>query len=53
MMRGPGTLAPGFALVARSFFQILHGPLHSVRYTHQRLNGPNEWRCVAGEFKLH
>jgi uncharacterized protein Usg len=31
----------------------LDGPLHSVRYTHQRLIGPNEWRRVEGEFKLH
>jgi uncharacterized protein Usg len=31
----------------------LDGPLHSVRYTHRRLIGPNEWRKVAGEFKLH
>lgn len=31
----------------------LDGRLHSVRYTHKRLIGPNEWRKVAGEFKLH
>jgi len=31
----------------------LDGPLHSVRYTHRRLIGPNEWRKVSGEFKLH
>jgi uncharacterized protein Usg len=30
----------------------LDGPLHSVRYSHQRLIGPN-WRRVDGEFKLH
>jgi uncharacterized protein Usg len=32
---------------------FLDGPLHSVRYTHQRLIGPSEWRRVEGEFKLH
>ena len=31
----------------------LEGPLHSIRYTHKRLIGPNEWRSVSGEFKLH
>ena len=31
----------------------LDGPLHSVRYTHQRLIRPNEWRRIEGEFKLH
>ena len=29
------------------------GPLHSVRYVHQRLIGPSEWRRVEGEFELH
>ncbi|MBW0367929.1 protein usg [Ensifer adhaerens] len=31
----------------------LDGPLHSVRYTHQCLIRPNEWRRIGGEFKLH
>ena len=31
----------------------LEGPLHSVRYSYQRLIGPNEWRRLDGEFKLH
>ncbi|MBD9375541.1 protein usg [Rhizobium sp. ARZ01] len=31
----------------------LDGPLHSVRYTHQCLIWPNEWRRIEGEFKLH
>ncbi|MBD9444411.1 protein usg [Rhizobium sp. RHZ02] len=31
----------------------LDGPLHSVRYTHQCLIRPNEWRRIEGEFKLH
>lgn len=36
------------------FWQVnLDGPLHSVCKTHQRLIGPNEWRRVDSEFKLH
>ena len=31
----------------------IEGPLHSVRFSHKRLIGPNEWRNVVGEFKLH
>jgi len=31
----------------------LEGPLHSIRYTHKRLIGPQEWRQIDGEFKLH
>ena len=31
----------------------LDGPLHSVRYAHKRLIGPNEWRQVSGEFTIH
>jgi uncharacterized protein Usg len=31
----------------------LDGPLHSVRYTHQKLIRPGEWRNVSGEFTLH
>ena len=49
-------LAPRFPVLHRflDFWKAtLDGPLHSVRYTHQRLIGPNEWRRVAGEFKLH
>ncbi|EGF93484.1 protein usg [Asticcacaulis biprosthecium C19] len=33
--------------------QNLDGPLHSVRYNHQRLIRPGEWRAVDGEFTLH
>jgi uncharacterized protein Usg len=49
-------LAPDFPEMHRflEFWETkLDGPLHSVRYTHQRLIGPNEWRQVSGEFKLH
>lgn len=31
----------------------LEGPLHSVRYTHQHLIRPGEWRKVNGEFLLN
>lgn len=48
-------LAPDFPEM-RKFLDFwrdsLDGPLHSVRYTHQRLIGANEWRRVEGEFKL-
>ncbi|PRX11326.1 UNVERIFIED_ORG: uncharacterized protein Usg [Martelella mediterranea] len=33
--------------------QNLDGPLHSVRYAHKRLIGPNEWRQVSGEITIH
>nr|WP_272212989.1 usg protein [Marinicella sp. W31]MDC2878926.1 usg protein [Marinicella sp. W31] len=33
--------------------QNLEGPLHSVRYAHKRLIGPNEWRQVSGEITMH
>ncbi|WP_432349893.1 usg protein (plasmid) [Shinella yambaruensis] len=49
-------LAPDFPEMHRflDFWQSkLDGPLHSVRYTHRLLIGPNEWRRVDGEFKLH
>jgi uncharacterized protein Usg len=49
-------LAPDFPEMHRflEFWETkLDGPLHSVRYTHQRLIGLNEWRQVSGEFKLH
>lgn len=48
-------LAPDFPEMRKflDFWQTsLDGPLHSVRYSHQRLIGPNEWRRVDGEFKL-
>ncbi len=32
--------------------QTLDGPLHSIRYSHKRLIGPNEWRNIDGEFTL-
>ena len=31
----------------------LDGALHSVRYSHQRLVRPGEWRKVDGEFLLN
>jgi uncharacterized protein Usg len=49
-------LAPDFPEMRKflDFWQAkLDGALHSIRYTHQRLVGPNEWRRVDGEFKLH
>ena len=49
-------LAPDFPSMRRflDFWESnLDGPLHSVRYTHRRLIGPNEWSRVDGEFKLH
>jgi uncharacterized protein Usg len=49
-------LAPDFPEMQKflDYWQAnLDGPLHSVWYTHQRLIGPNEWRRVDGEFKLH
>ncbi|NEI38513.1 aspartate-semialdehyde dehydrogenase [Rhizobium leguminosarum] len=49
-------LAPDFPEMHRflDFWQSkLDGPLHSVRYSHQRLIGPNEWRRVTGQLLLH
>ena len=31
----------------------LDGPLHSVRYCHERLIKPGEWRRVNGEFLIN
>ena len=31
----------------------LEGPIHSVRYVHQKLIKPGEWRKVDGEIVLH
>ena len=48
--------APDFPVMRRflHFWEAsLDGALHSVRYSHQRLVGPNEWRRVDGEFKLN
>ncbi|HVZ28838.1 MAG TPA: aspartate-semialdehyde dehydrogenase [Asticcacaulis sp.] len=49
-------LAPDFPEM-RKFLDFweghLDGPLHSVRYVHRRLIGPNEWRTLDGEFRLH
>ncbi len=33
--------------------ETLEGPLHSVRFAHQRLISPGEWRKVDGEFLLN
>lgn len=49
-------LAPDFPEMQKflDFWQAnLDGPLYSVRYTHQRLIRPNEWRRIEGEFKLN
>ena len=49
-------LAPDFPELSRfvTFWrEEIEGPLHSVRYAHRRLIGPNEWRMVDGEFALH
>jgi uncharacterized protein Usg len=49
-------LAPDFPEMRRflTFWEEnLDGPLHSIRYTHKRLIGPNEWRNVSGEIRLH
>lgn len=29
------------------------GPLHSVRFSHDKLIRPGEWRNVSGEFVIH
>jgi uncharacterized protein Usg len=33
--------------------KTLDGPLHSIRYSHKRLIGPNKWQQIDGEFNLH
>ena len=49
-------LAPRFPRL-RAFLDFwqeqLDGPLHSVRYSHQGLIRPGEWRKVDGEFLLN
>lgn len=49
-------LAPDFPEM-RKFLEFweatLEGPLHSVRYMHRRLIGPNEWHRVSGEFNIN
>ncbi|MEM9050254.1 MAG: usg protein [Pseudomonadota bacterium] len=49
-------LAPAFPKLRKflDFWQReLDGPLHSVVYSHRQLVGPNAWRKVDGEFRLH
>lgn len=49
-------LAPKFPELRRflDFWKhTLDGPLHSVRYAHQRLIAPSEWQYMNGEFVLH
>lgn len=49
-------LAPDFPAMHRflEFWDAnLDGKLHSVRYAHKRLIGPNEWKKVDGEINLH
>lgn len=31
----------------------IHGPLHSVSFTHRKLIHPGEWRNVVGELTYH
>ena len=49
-------LAPKFPKLL-SFVEFwrsrLDGPLHSVKYTHNRLISATEWRKVDGEILLH
>ncbi|TPW31083.1 aspartate-semialdehyde dehydrogenase [Martelella alba] len=49
-------VAPDFPAM-RKFLKFweenLDGPLHSVRYTHQRLIGPDECQQLSGELTLH
>ncbi|MBE7184556.1 MAG: usg protein [Methylobacterium mesophilicum] len=49
-------LAPKFPKLF-SFIEFwkarLDGSLHSVRFTHNQLIKPAEWRSVEGEFVLH
>ena len=49
-------LAPEFPEMT-SFLKFwkdtIEGPLHSVRYVHQRLITPTEWRTLKGDFILH
>ena len=33
--------------------ETLDGALHSVRYVHNKLITPTEWRALKGEFILH
>ena len=49
-------LAPSFPEMnqfLKFWEEKLEGPLHSVRYIHRKLIGPNEWRALKGEFILH
>ncbi|MCC6007669.1 MAG: usg protein [Rhodobacteraceae bacterium] len=48
-------LAPDYPRLFRfiAFWQEqIEGPLHSVRFVHRLLIGPNDWRNVTGEFSL-
>jgi len=49
-------IAPDFPALKKflDFWEAnLEGPLHSVRYAHKSLIGPNEWRAVDGEFRVN
>lgn len=49
-------LAPAFPEMRRflDFWEKnIEGRLHSVRYAHRQLIGPNEWRKVDGEIIIH
>lgn len=49
-------LAPHFPEMTRflDFWRAsLDGALHSVRYAHRRLIGPNEWRRVSGVWRVN
>lgn len=48
-------IAPDFPALKKflDFWEAhLDGPLHSVRYAHKSLIGPNEWRAIDGEFRI-
>ncbi len=49
-------LAPRFPKLHK-FLEFWHkeldGPLHSVRYSHQKMIRPGEWRKVDGVITLH
>ena len=44
---------PGMRKFLAFWEEKLDGRLHSVRYAHKKLIGPNEWRRVDGEILLH
>lgn len=48
--------APDYPVLFKfiEFWQThIEGPLHSVRFTHQKLIRPGEWRNVVAELRYH